>query len=273
MAAETSERSIVKLRGVARSDAQDRLATEAPLELRLGGKPLTVVMRTPGSDEELARGFLYSEGMIARASDLLALRRPDGLAGDEAGNVLDLQLAPPPLQLGARPTPAAQRSFIASSSCGVCGKSSIADLAISAPTVVSSLTVSRALLRSLPDRLKAEQAAFAETGGLHASALFAGDGTLLAAREDVGRHNALDKLIGWALVEDRLPLARAILMVSGRVSFEIVQKAIVAGLPIIAAVSAPSSLAVDLAARFGVTLAGFVRGDSMNLYAHPERVD
>ena len=268
------ERAIVRIRGEARAD-RDRLAVEAPLELRVAGKSLTVVMRTPGHDEELARGFLYSEGIIDGARDLLSLRRPDGLAGDEEGNVLDVQLSPPPLTLGAGPRlgkPLVERNFMASSSCGVCGKTSIAELAITSPPIASTLRARRELILALPERLRAAQAAFAETGGLHASALFDEDGALLAAREDVGRHNALDKLIGWALVEGRLPLQRAMLMVSGRVSFEIVQKAIRAGLPLVAAVSAPSSLAVELAERFGVTLVGFLRGASMNVYAHADRV-
>jgi FdhD protein len=273
-----TERPIVRLREQ-REEAADRLVVEAPLELRVGGKPLTVVMRTPGHDEELVRGFLYSEQLIASERDLLWLRRPDGLAGDEAGNVIEVALSPPPLGIGAGPTlgkradaPTLERNFYASASCGVCGKSSIAQLAVRAPAVRSSLTVRRSLLRELPSRLRAAQAVFAETGGLHASGLFAADGTLEAAREDVGRHNALDKLIGWALGAGRLPLAGSLLLVSGRVSFEILQKAIVAGLPVIAAVSAPSSLAVDLAERFGVTLIGFLRGDSMNVYSHAARV-
>jgi FdhD protein len=267
-----TRRGIVRVSDGDTSHAEDGLAVEAPLEIRVGGKALTVVMRTPGHDEELARGFLYAEGIIGAAGDLLRVSRVGGLAGDEAGNVVDVQLAPPPVALGARAEKRPERSFFASSSCGVCGKTSIADLQIRAPEVSSSLKVTRAVLRGLPEKLRAAQAVFAETGGLHASGLFAADGTLLQAREDVGRHNALDKLIGWALVENRLPLRDTILMVSGRVSYEIVQKAIVAGLPVIAAVSAPSSLAVDLAARFNVTLVGFLRGASMNVYAHPTRV-
>jgi FdhD protein len=169
-------------------------------------------------------------------------------------------------------TAGAERSFFSSASCGVCGKTSIAQLAIRAPRVVAPLRTSGAVLRELPGRLRAAQAVFQETGGLHASGFFSADGELIAAREDVGRHNAVDKLVGWALGAGRLPLSQAMLMVSGRTSFEIVQKAIVAGLPLVAAVSAPSSLAVDLAERFGVTLAGFLRGDAFNVYTHSERV-
>jgi FdhD protein len=227
-------------------------------------------MRTPGHDEELVRGFLFTEGLIARAGDLMRLERVEGLSGDEAGNVIDVTIAPPPVTLGARP--AHERSFFASSSCGVCGKTSIAQLEIRAPRVTSPVRVAATTLRALPGRLRDAQAVFAETGGLHASGLFTADGTLIAAREDVGRHNALDKLIGWALAAGRLPLSNALLMVSGRVSYEILQKAIAAGIPVVAAVSAPSSLAVDLAERFGVTLVGFLRGDSMNVYAGAERL-
>jgi FdhD protein len=264
-----SEREVTRLKGGAQQAAHDRLAVEAPLEIRSAGKPLTVVMRTPGNDEELVRGFLFTEGLIGRAGDLLRLARVEGLSGDEAGNVIDVTLAPPPVTLGR---PSHERSFFASSSCGVCGKTSIAQLAIKAPRNSSTVRVPSATLRALPEKLRAAQAVFAETGGLHASGLFDAAGALIAAREDVGRHNALDKLVGWALAEGRLPLADALLMVSGRVSYEILQKAIAAGIPVVAAVSAPSSLAVDLAERFGVTLVGFLRGDSMNVYAGKERV-
>lgn len=271
-----SRRDIVKLRDGAREESDDRLAVEAPLEIRVGGKPLTVVMRTPGHDEELARGFLFTEGIIGGLGDLLRITRVEGLTGDEAGNVLDVQLAPPPVTIGGGTTlgaaPRGERSFFASSSCGVCGKTSIADLEIRAKPVTSSLRFGRDVLVGLPDCLRSAQAVFAETGGLHASGLFGADGVLVASREDVGRHNALDKLVGWALAAGRLPLGDCALMVSGRVSFEIVQKAIMARVPLIAAVSAPSSLAVDLAQRFGITLVGFLRGSSMNVYSHPERL-
>jgi FdhD protein len=223
-------------------------------------------MRTPGptDDEELVRGFLYSEGLIARAADVVSLSRPERLTGDEVGNVIEVELS--------GEAPRLERVFYASSSCGVCGKSSISSLAVHAPAVSSSLRVTRAVLASLPDQLRAAQPVFAETGGLHASALFDPTGTLVAAREDVGRHNALDKLIGWALGAGRLPLADVLLVVSGRVSYEIVQKAIAAGLPLVAAVGAPSSLAIDLAEQFGLTLVGFVRADAMNVYTHRERL-
>jgi FdhD protein len=255
----SDERQVLRVRDGAASSDRDRVAVEAPLEIRVGGKPLTVVMRTPGHDEELVRGFLFSEGV----GDILSLRQ-----GDE--NVVEVQLQPPPVSLGRSAVP--ERSFFASSSCGVCGKTSIADLEIKSPPVSRTLTTTRAVLSSLPAALRAAQAVFDETGGLHASGLFDAAGTLLASREDVGRHNALDKLIGWSLGAHPPPLADLMLMVSGRVSFEILQKAIAAGLPLVAAVSAPSSLAIDLAERYGVTLVGFLRGASMNVYTHPQRL-
>jgi FdhD protein len=258
---------IVRLHDGARSDVEDDVAVEAPLEIRVGGKALTVVMRTPGHDEELARGFLYAESLVDGAADITAIARPPHLTGDEAGNVVDVTL-----RAGAR-VPAGERLFYASSSCGVCGKNAISALRVRAPVApASSLTVPAATLATLPERLRAAQPLFARTGGVHASALFAADGTLEVAREDVGRHNALDKLIGWALAHGRLPLADRVLGVSGRVSYEIVQKAIAAGLPMIAAVGAPSTLAIDLAEQFAVTLVGFIRDGAMNVYTHPERV-
>jgi FdhD protein len=249
----------------------DRVAVEAPLELRIDGRALTVIMRTPGpagshEDEELVRGFLFSEGLIVALEDLISLARPERLVGDEVGNVIEVRLR------AGRNAPRLERVFYASSSCGVCGKSSIASLALRAEEVRSTLRVPLPVLLSLPDRLREAQPRFAETGGLHASGLFTAEGTLLCAREDVGRHNALDKLIGWALAEGRLPLDETALVVSGRVSYEIVQKAITAGLPLIAAVGAPSSLAIDLAEQFRITLCGFVRGEAANVYSHRERV-
>jgi FdhD protein len=250
----------------ARAAAEDEIAVEAPLEIRVAGKALTVVMRTPGHDEELARGFLYAESLVDDAADIVSITRPAALTGDEVGNVVDVALRP-----GAR-TPAGERLFYASSSCGVCGKNAISALRVRAPVVSSSLRVSAATLSSLPTSLRAAQPLFARTGGVHASGLFSADGTLELAREDIGRHNALDKIIGWALAAGRLPLADRLLVVSGRVSYEIVQKAIAAGLPLIAAVGAPSTLAVDLAEQFELTLVGFVRDGGMNVYTHGERV-
>ena len=257
---------IERIRDGARVAADDEIAIEAPLEIRVGGKALTVVMRTPGHDEELARGFLYAESLVDAAADIVAIARPSALTGDEVGNVVDVTLRP-----GAR-TPAGERLFYASSSCGVCGKNAISALHVRAPVVSSSLRVSAPTLSALPDRLRAAQPLFARTGGVHASGLFAADGTLELAREDVGRHNALDKIIGWGLAADRLPFSDRLLVVSGRVSYEIVQKAIAAGLPLIAAVGAPSTLAVDLAEQFEVTLVGFLRDGGMNVYTHGDRV-
>ena len=249
--------------GASRSET-DRLAIEAPLEIRFGERPFTVLMRTPGGDEELVAGFLYSEGLIRSAADIVALGHPEALLEGDCENVVAVELAG-----GALPT---ERTFYASASCGVCGKNSIADLAIRAPVVESALRIDRRLLEGLPDRLRSEQSIFAETGGLHGAALFDSAGVLLAAREDIGRHNAVDKLIGWALTAGRLPLADAVLVVSGRLGFEIVQKSIVAGLPVLASVGAASSIAVGLAERYGLTLATFVRPGNLNLYGDPARL-
>jgi FdhD protein len=245
---------------------EDAVAVEAPLEIRFAGRAATVLMRTPGHDEELVRGFLYTEGIISRADEILSLRRPDDLPGPLAGNVIDVQLSSPLRRSGL------DRSFLSSASCGVCGKRSIASLEIQAARLDSKTTVRRDVLTSLPSRLRNAQPTFARTGGVHASGLFTPDGELVAVREDVGRHNALDKLIGWALGEDLVPLDGYVLMLSGRVSYELVQKAVMASIPIVAAVGAPSSLAVDIAARFNLTLAGFLHPEGMNLYVTSSRV-
>lgn len=250
--------------GVLRAEV-DRLAAEAPLEIRFGERPFTVLMRTPGHDEELVAGFLFSEGLIGSAAAIRSLAHPEALVEGDCENVVAVDLA------GGGPV--VERTFYASASCGVCGKSSIADLAIRAPKVTSSLTIERRVLERLPERLRAEQAVFAETGGLHGAALFDAHGALLAAREDIGRHNAVDKLIGWALGAGRLPLSEALLVVSGRLGFEIVQKAIVAGIPVIASVGAASSIAVHLAESFGLTLVTFVRPGSLNLYGDPSHLE
>ncbi len=237
--------------------ANDVVAVEEPLEIRIGGMPVAVTMRTPGHDEELAIGFALSEGLRPHAA-----RAPDDLAA----NTIELDAADfDPERL--------RRSFYTSSSCGVCGKGALEAVAVEAPRVASDLHVTAELVGSLPERLRSEQAAFAATGGLHATGLFDADGELLALREDVGRHNAMDKVIGRAFLDGRLPLADAILCVSGRLSFELVQKAAVAGCPILVAVGAPSSLAVELARDRGVTICGFVRGDRMNVYTEPWRID
>ncbi len=248
------------------SSVVDRVAVEAPLELRFGPRSATVLMRTPGNDEDLVRGFLFTEGLIGSATDVRSLTRPPDLEAGAKGNVIVAELASGVAQ------PALERTFYSSSSCGVCGKSSIESLEIRAPRVTSELRIPRGVIGALPERMRAAQATFSETGGLHASALFDAEGTLLALREDVGRHNALDKIVGWALERGLVPLSRHVLLVSGRTSFEIVQKSVVAGIPVIAAVGAPSSMAVELAGRFGVTLLGFVRRESMNVYSLPERI-
>jgi FdhD protein len=237
--------------------AHDVVAVEEPLEIRIGGRPVAVTMRTPGHDEELALGFALSEGLQPAGA-----RIPDDLAA----NTVELE-AP-----GFDPERLA-RSFYTTSSCGVCGKGALEAIAVEAPRVESDLGVRAEWIASLPDRLRAAQPAFAATGGLHATGLFEAGGELLCLREDVGRHNAMDKVVGWAFGEGLLPLARLVLCVSGRVSFELVQKAAVAGCPLLVAVGAPSSLAVELAQDRGVTLCGFVRGGRVNVYTEPWRVE
>jgi len=251
-----SAAAVEVLRLPAGAAEQDRVAVEEPLEIRIGGRPVAVTMRTPGHDEELALGFCISEGL--RPSEA---RLPDDLAA----NTVDVE-APEfdPARL--------QRSFYTSSSCGVCGKGALEAVAVEAARVDSELSLPLSLVVSLPDRLREAQAAFAATGGLHATGLFSAAGEPLCVREDVGRHNALDKVVGWAFREELLPLAGHVLCVSGRLSFELVQKASVAGCPVLVAVGAPSSLAVDLAADRGITLCGFVRGGSVNVYTEPWRI-
>lgn len=245
---------------------RDRLAVEAPLEIRFDGQPFTVLLRTPGHDEELVAGFLYSEEIVSGAADLVSLGHPETLIDGDCRNVVDVRLAP-----GRAGVPPA-RAFYAAAGCGVCGKNSIADLAIRAPAVTSKTIVSSALLESLPARLRAEQRAFDATGGLHGAALFDAAGDLIAAREDVGRHNAVDKLVGWALGAGRLPASECVLIVSGRLGFEIVQKAIVAGIPVVGSVGATSSLAVALAESHRVTLAAFLRPGSMAVFGERSRI-
>jgi len=247
----------VEVRRLPGGEADDVVAVEEPLEIRIDGEPVAVTMRTPGHDEELALGFCLSEGLRPRAA-----RLPDDLAA----NGVDVD-AP------GFDRERLRRSFYTSSSCGVCGKGALEAVAVEAPRVESPLRVPAAFIAALPDRLREAQAAFAATGGVHATGLFDAGGTLLCLREDVGRHNALDKVVGWAFLVDRLPLDDTILCVSGRLSFELVQKAAVAGCPILVAVGAPSSLAVDLARDRGVTLCGFVRQGRMNVYTEPWRID
>jgi len=252
--------------GESKTARQDWVAAEAPLEVRIGGKPATVLMRTPGNDEELVTGFLFNEGIIASASDIISIGHVRATREQAGGSVIAVKLT------NSRTAPTMDRLFYSNSSCGVCGKKTIASLEVRGSIADTPLKASRNILETLPDRLRAAQPTFAQTGGVHASALFTPDGELKAVREDVGRHNALDKLIGWALQEGMIPLSNYVLLVSGRVSYELVQKAVVAGIPFIAAVGAPSSLAVELAERFKLTLVGFLRRGSMNVYSHEERV-
>jgi FdhD protein len=252
----------------------DLLAAEEPLGIRIGGQAVTLTMRTPGDDIDLAAGFLVSEGVVRTAADIRQIKICSadncGHADHEgAGNIADVSLSPE-----VTVPPGLRRSFLTTSACGVCGKASIQELAVLPEFDLSAdqVQVAPALLAVLPDRLRDAQRVFASTGGLHAAGLFRADGELLAVREDVGRHNAVDKVIGWALREDRLPLAGCVLLVSGRASFELVQKAVMAGIPVLAAVSAPSSLAAELAQEAGLTLVGFLRGSSMNVYTGSERI-
>ena len=233
------------------------VAVEEPLEIRISGAPVAVTMRPPGHDEELALGFSIAEGLRP-----FRARIPDDLA------VNTIEIEAPDVDLSRL-----KRNFYTSSSCGVCGKGALEAVAVEAPRVESDLRVPASLVAGLPERLRGAQAAFAATGGLHATGLFSRAGELLVVREDVGRHNAMDKVIGRAFLDGLLPLARSILCVSGRLSFELVQKAAVAGCPLLVAVGAPSSLAVELAADRGITLCGFVRGGSLNVYTEPWRVD
>jgi FdhD protein len=252
----------------------DDLATEEPLEIRLvhgdRTQSVAVTMRTPGSDFELAAGFLLSEGIIASRRDIAGISYcvDPAVDAEQRYNIVNVALAADVRADFER----LERHFTMSSACGVCGKASIEALETRARPIDDSLRVDIGLVTSLPDRMRQAQRVFASTGGLHAAALFDGNGTLLALREDVGRHNALDKIAGWALMHDRTPLRGCVLLVSGRASYELVQKSIVAGIPVLCAVSAPSSLAVQLASAFNMTLVGFVRGHRANVYAGTQRI-
>lgn len=253
-----------RVEGGAAREVDETLAVERALEFRVDGAPGAVTMRTPGQDHDLLRGFLFAEGVIGDAGDLRSVELLDD--GDD-GTVVDVRLASPLVR-----TRLPERSTFASSSCGVCGKVSIESLAVRAPTVDADIAVPAAVVAALPERLASSQAVFRATGGLHATGLFTVEGELLCGREDVGRHNAMDKVLGWALAAGELPAAGRVLCVSGRLSFELVQKTVVAGVPVVVAVSAPSSLAVSVAERFGVTLCAFTRGDRFNVYTHPHRI-
>lgn len=252
--------------GVVRS-VQDSLAAEEPLEIRVGGKPLTVTMRTPGNDLELAAGFLLTEGIIESREQVASIRAAIPLNGARS-NVIEVELKERGFDPGEL-----QRNFFAASSCGICGKATIEAIRRRDLTALErGFEIDAELLCRLPEILRTEQEVFSRTGGLHAAALFSDDGELLGAREDIGRHNAVDKIIGWALMERRIPLSRQVMVVSGRGGFEIVQKALSAGIPILASVSAPSSLAVKLAREFGITLVGFLRGRRFVVYSGEFRI-
>jgi FdhD protein len=268
----TSRTPVLRIRGAQHTTRPDTVAAEEPLEIRLAGTPLAVTMRTPGDDFDLVHGFLATEGVIARNDDVAGLRYCDSVDADGRNtyNVVDVDLAP------GVPVPdtGLERNFYTSSSCGVCGKASIDAIRTKTTFDVAAdgARIPLEVLLALPDRLRAEQQVFEKTGGLHAAGLFTAAGELGALREDVGRHNAVDKVIGDAVREGRLPLSGHVLMVSGRASFELTQKAAMAGIPVLAAVSAPSSLAVELAREVGITLVGFLRGDGCNVYTHTERI-
>ncbi|WP_446038990.1 formate dehydrogenase accessory sulfurtransferase FdhD [Streptomyces sp. SID1121] len=269
----TERRRTIRIRDGIVTTRPDTLVAEEPLEIRLNGKSLAITMRTPGDDFALAAGFLVSEGVLAAASDVQSIVYCAGAKDDGSNtyNVVDVRVAP------GVPVPdiTLERNVYTTSSCGLCGKASLDAVRTTARFTIDDTPPVRlepTLLAGLPDRLRAAQEVFDRTGGLHAAALFSEHGELLDIREDVGRHNAVDKLIGRALRQDLLPLSRSILLVSSRASFELAQKAVMAGIPVLAAVSAPSSLAVDLAMETGLTLVGFLRGPSMNVYAGDERI-
>ncbi|HEX5568990.1 MAG TPA: formate dehydrogenase accessory sulfurtransferase FdhD [Streptomyces sp.] len=272
----TERRPVVRVRDGAVSRRPDTLVAEEPLEIRLNGKPLAITMRTPGDDFALAAGFLASEGVLGRPEEVANIAYCAGATEQADGttrntyNVVDVRLAP------GVPVPdiTLERNVYTTSSCGLCGKASLDAVRTTARWTLSDapMLLDPAVLSALPDRLRAAQRVFDRTGGLHAAGLFSPEGELLDLREDVGRHNAVDKLVGHALLRGGLPLSGTVLLVSGRASFELAQKAVMAGVPVLAAVSAPSSLAVDLAADTGLTLVGFLRGTSMNVYAGEHRI-
>jgi FdhD protein len=269
---------------------EDVLTVEEPFEIRLSGQSLAVIMRTPGNDHELAMGFLFSEGVITSPDDVITIEDAVDADGLPLANVVDITLSPnkqqeqqscqvsPQEQQGqqtqqAQQGAAFQRHFTVSASCGLCGKNSIADLMINAaPLEHDALRFSAAMLYDLPTRLREAQSVFQHTGGLHAAGLFSREGELLLSREDVGRHNAVDKLVGHGLLHGNMPYSEHVLMVSGRTSYEILQKALLARIPCVVSISAPSSLSVELANASGITLVGFLRGHAMNVYTHPYRI-
>jgi FdhD protein len=251
--------------------AHDAVAVEEPMEVRVNGAPFAVIMRTPGADRELAAGFLLAEDVIRAAAELGTIAYCDDVEAEGRDNTLNVTVIGEAVQrLVARS--ADRREVTMTSACGLCGRKTIESLRQRVSPVDGRWTVSADMVRGLPGKLRAAQNVFETTGGLHAAGLFSLDGSLLASAEDVGRHNAVDKVVGRFLIADGLPLDRAMLVVSGRTSFELVQKALLAGIPLLAAVSAPSSLAIELAQQARVTLCGFLRGETFNVYAHSERI-
>ncbi len=278
MVGRTARRRVtrVSIDPAAVTERADLLAAEEPLGIRIGGQAVSLTMRTPGDDIDLTAGFLVSEGIVGSAADIASITICDGQRcghnhedDDDVGNIADVTLRP-----GLTFERDLRRSFLTSSACGVCGKASIEELHVPGRFDLfdDQVLVTADVLAGLPDELRHAQRVFERTGGLHAAGLFSAAGELLVVREDVGRHNAVDKVVGWALQAGLLPLTGRILLVSGRASFELVQKAVLAGIPVLAAVSAPSSLAAQLAADAGLTLVGFLRGGSMNVYAGVERI-
>jgi FdhD protein len=260
---------IVRVRGGEVTAASDCAVVEEPLEIRLHGRSFAVIMRTPGADRELALGFLLSERVIASGDDIGTIEHCTDASADHPENIVNATLVD---ASSLDRVFADRRQVTTNSSCGLCGRRTIESLRADAAPIAASWTIAPADLTPLADRLRAAQHVFDETGGLHAAGLFTPDGVLVDIAEDVGRHNAVDKVVGRAMMRDALPLSDVLLMVSGRSSFEIVQKAFFAGVPIVASVSAPSSLAIDLARDAGITLVGFVRGDGCNVYTHAARL-
>jgi FdhD protein len=277
MSGRMARRPVVKIRtepdgAPVVTERADLLAAEEPLGIRIGGEAVNLTMRTPGDDLDLVAGFLFTEGIVTSPADVVDLRICDGTTCGHAGHEGTGNIADVTLSSAAGPAP--KRNFLTTSACGVCGKASAAELYVKTQFFIrqDNQRVLSTKLTAMPDQLRAAQRVFASTGGLHAAGAFTADGDLLCAREDVGRHNAVDKVIGWALRSGRLPMRGCVLLVSGRASFELVSKAVLAGFPILAAVSAPSSLAADLAEENGLTLIGFLRGNSMNVYTESQRV-
>jgi FdhD protein len=271
---DTSFRSVdvIRVRGPERVRAADCATAEEPLEVRLHGRPFAVIMRTPGADRELAAGFLFAERVLTDAGELGTIEYCTDPAADHPENIVNVTLVDSTLPKIEQML-AERRQVTTNSSCGLCGRVTIDSLRTQGKPLDVSWSISRSVVSSFPDRLRASQRTFDATGGLHAAGLFTPDGRLNDLAEDVGRHNAVDKVIGRMLMREALPLSDFVLFVSGRTSFEIVQKAFLAGIPVLVSVSAPSTLAIDLAIETGMTLVGFVRGNSFNIYAHPGRVE